>query len=152
MNRVCRNRKPWGQNSRNAKWSRHVYVPAGFCHLQKSPVHSLLPLRESPLLHTPSLKFFLTTFFTSSSAWGSSGVLKHVRWEPSEEHWCHKKHMSKEKKNCKKKNPTISSPGRSWAQYHWESRRCPSPTLWRFESGLLHRASSSRTDTNQRLL
>lgn len=86
-----------GENGRNAKRSGHVYAPADICHLRKSPVRSLLPLRESPLLHTPSLKFFLTTFFTSSSAWGSSGVLKHVRWEPPEEHCCHNVHMSKEK-------------------------------------------------------
>lgn len=41
-------------------------------------VHTLVPLRVSPSLHTPSLRFFRTTFFTSSNARGSSGALKHV--------------------------------------------------------------------------
>lgn len=42
-------------------------------------VKLLLPFRVSPSLHTPSTKFFLTTFFTSSNAWGCRGLLKHVR-------------------------------------------------------------------------
>lgn len=50
-------------------------------HLRTGPVVTLLPLSVSPLLHTPSLRFFRTTFFTSSNARGSSGVLKHVLWE-----------------------------------------------------------------------
>lgn len=70
-----------GSLERNIKTS-HVYVYTNICVkliLGRRPVHPLLPLRESPLLHKPSLRFFLTTFFTSSNAWGSSGVLKHVR-------------------------------------------------------------------------
>lgn len=46
----------------------------------------------------------------------------------------------------------VSLPGRSWAHYHWESHHCLSPTLWRFESGLLHKVTSSRREANQRLL
>lgn len=39
------------------------------------------PFNVRPLSCTPSIKFFLTTFFTSSSAWCSKGVLKQVRWD-----------------------------------------------------------------------
>lgn len=39
---------------------------------------SVRPLSVSPLSLTPSIMFLLTTFFTSSNAWGASGVLKHV--------------------------------------------------------------------------
>lgn len=46
----------------------------------------------------------------------------------------------------------ISLPGRSSAHYRWESHHCLSPTLWRFESGLLHKVTSSRTEANQRSL
>lgn len=51
--------------------------------LSRSPwshagAHTPAPLRVSPLLRSPSLRFFRTTFFTSSNARGSSGALKHV--------------------------------------------------------------------------
>lgn len=44
---------------------------------------------------------------------------------------------------------SVSLPGRSWAHYRWESHHCPGPTLWRFESGLLHKVTSSRKEASR---
>lgn len=40
---------------------------------------------------------------------------------------------------------SVYLPGRSWAQYHWESRHCLDLTLWRFEWELSHTEASSGT-------
>lgn len=40
-----------------------------------------LPFNVNPLSATPSLRFFRTTFLTSSRAWGANGVLKQIRWK-----------------------------------------------------------------------
>ena len=48
---------------------------------EKEKENPASPLRVRPLSFTPSVMFFLTTFFTSSKAWGASGVLKHVLWD-----------------------------------------------------------------------
>lgn len=44
----------------------------------------------------------------------------------------------------------VSSPGKSWAHCRWVSHHCPSLTLWRFDSGLLHKGVSSGTERQQR--
>lgn len=68
-----------GRNIRRVMFTRvHAHTHTHSCVTHRAS-SSPVPFRVSPLLHTPSVKFFLTTFFTSSSAWGSSGVLKQVR-------------------------------------------------------------------------
>lgn len=109
--------------------------------VRRKPVHPLLPFRVSPLSHTPSLKFFLTTFFTSSNAWDSSGVLKHVRCESQKR--CENVKIVLLINTLLTLSATVVLPGRSWARYHWESHHCPGRTLWRSESELWYKVTSS---------
>lgn len=71
----------WERNTTEKTVRNNVGEICVHINMRRRPVHPFLPVRVSPLSHTPSFKFFLTTFFTSSNAWGSSGVLKHVRCE-----------------------------------------------------------------------
>lgn len=113
--------------------------------LRRGPVHPPLPFKESPLSHTPSVKFFLTTFFTSSNAWGSRGVLKHVRCETRDKNieGGPVPNATLNQLQTLSAMTVISLPGRSWAHYRWGSHHCLSLTLWRFESGLWHKVTSS---------
>lgn len=139
--------------SRMTWWSFCAYT-----NMKRRSVHLFLPFKVRPLWHTPSIKFFLTTFFTSSNAWGSSGVLKHVRYGQTKTQLWKLAHCASERKvihiksNITENNKIIlkcqlkgeaGSPGRSSVHYHWEYHHCQGPTLWRFELELLYKVASS---------